>query len=452
MIRRTLAEVQEMLGGHGLKREDQQILINGVTTDSRQVEKGSLFFPLVGDVFNGHEFVNKAIENGAAAVIWAEREGNPPQDIPVIFVEDTLVALQQLAKAYLKQLEVKVVGITGSNGKTSTKDMVASVLETTYKVHKTKGNFNNHIGLPLTVLSMEPDTEIAVLEMGMSGKGEIELLSKIGEPDVALITNIGEAHLQDLGSREAIAEAKLEITSGLKKDGLFIYHGDEPLLQERVPNLSLHAVTFGKGETNDYVATDFVQEVTGTAFKVKGEEYFIPVLGTHNVSNALAAFAVADYFQVKKEAIKKGFESMKLTGMRLELLTSDQGVSVINDAYNASPTSMKAAIALLEDLNGFHHKYAVLGDMLELGEDEKEFHREIGRLMNKKNITKLFTYGRLGEEIAKGAKEADEQFAQHFQDKKELIEKLQTVVAKQDVVLVKASRGMKLEEVVEALL
>ena len=247
MIQRTLANIEEMVNGSGLDEKFQSKEINGVTTDSRLVEVGNLFFPLVGDTFNGHEFVDKAIELGAAAVIWKEKEPNPPQQVPVIFVKDTLVALQDLAEAYLKQLNPKVVGITGSNGKTTTKDMVAAVLETTYKVHKTKGNFNNHIGLPLTILSMEENTEIAVLEMGMSGKGEIELLSKIAKPDVAVITNIGEAHLMDLGSREEIASAKLEIVKGLKENGRLIYHGDEPLLLERVPSLSFSSVTFGEG-------------------------------------------------------------------------------------------------------------------------------------------------------------------------------------------------------------
>ena len=207
MIQRTLANIEEMVNGSGLDEGFQSKEINGVTTDSRLVEVGNLFFPLVGDTFNGHEFVDKAIELGAAAVIWKETEPNPPKQGPVIFVKDTLVALQtNLAQAYLKQLNPKVVGITGSNGKTTTKDMVAAVLETTYKVHKTKGNFNNHIGLPLTILSMAENTEIAVLEMGMSGKGEIELLSKIAKTDVAVITNIGEAHLMDLGSREGLLQ------------------------------------------------------------------------------------------------------------------------------------------------------------------------------------------------------------------------------------------------------
>ncbi len=453
MMKRSLFDIEKMVHGFGLKEEYKSLNITGVTTDSRQVEKGCLFIPLVGEIYNGHEFGEKALKDGAAAVIWQKSEKNPPKDAPVIFVDDTLIALQELAKSYINQLKVKVVGITGSNGKTTTKDMVASLLETTFKVHKTKGNFNNHIGLPLTVLSMSEDTEVAVLEMGMSAKGEIELLSTLATPDIAVITNIGESHLMDLGSREGIAEAKLEITRGLKKDGLFIYHGDEPLLKEKVPALSLNTVTFGETSTNDYYPTEITQELTGTSFKVKNEEYFIPVLGKHNVWNALAAYAVASHLGVKREAIKEGFLSIKVTGMRLELIEAKNGASIINDAYNASPTSMKAAIDLIEDLKGFEQKHVVLGDMLELGEEEKEFHREVGRSIKPDHISFIFTYGRLGAEIAAGAKENySQEFVHHFEEKTDLIKMVKSLVHKNDVVLVKASRGMKLEEVVNALI
>jgi UDP-N-acetylmuramoyl-tripeptide--D-alanyl-D-alanine ligase len=453
MIQRTLSEINDMIKGAGLDEKYQSHHISGVTTDSRQVEEGNLFFPIVGDIFNGHEFVGKAIEKGAKAVIWKKTEPNPPKNIPVILVEDTLQALQNLAEAYLNQLNVKVVGVTGSNGKTTTKDMIAAVLETTYKVHKTKGNFNNHIGLPLTVLSMDEETEVAVLEMGMSGKGEIELLSKIGKPDVAVITNIGEAHLMDLGSREGIAEAKLEIVKGLKNDGVLIYQGDEPLLQERVPSLSVSSITFGEDRKNKYFPTNVVQEVNGTSFCVDDSEYFIPVLGKHNVNNALAAYAVAKFLEVKEEAIKEGFGKIKITGMRLELIQSDSGITVINDAYNASPTSMMAAINLLEDLKGFDKKFVVLGDMLELGDEEKEYHYQVGSSIKYGEISHIFTFGKLGAEIAKGAKKnRSDEFVHHFENKQDLIGELKRMLNKDDIVLVKASRGMKLEEVVHALI
>lgn len=452
MIRRTLSHIEKAVHGWGLAEPDYNLEIYGVTTDSRAVIKGNLFFPLVGEKFNGHEFVASALKNGASAIIWQESEGNPPKDVPVIFVKDTLRALQLLAEAYLNEVNPKIVGITGSNGKTTTKDMVASVLETTYKVHKTKGNFNNHIGLPITVLNMEEKTEIAILEMGMSGKGEIELLSKIAKPDVAIITNIGEAHLMDLGSREGIADAKLEIVKGLKEDGILIYHGDEPLLEERVQALPIKTITFGERSQNDFVATNMKQAINGTSFQVNNVEYTIPVLGKHNVLNALAAYAVAKHFEVQEDAIIQGFSQLKVTGMRLELIETEQGVSFINDAYNASPSSMRAAINLLVDLDGFNQKIVVLGDMLELGEEEKEYHYQIGASIDSAKIDYVFTYGSLGKEIARGAEEKfSPNVIHHFDDKNALIKQLKSYLQPKDIVLVKASRGMRLEEVVNAL-
>ncbi|MDQ0232491.1 UDP-N-acetylmuramoyl-tripeptide--D-alanyl-D-alanine ligase [Metabacillus malikii] len=455
MISRTLREIEKMVNGSGLevKDKDKDNHIIGVSTDTRTTANGNLFIPLVGENFDGHKFVSTAIDKGAKAIIWSRKVPNPPLDIPVIYVDDTLTALQDLAENYLEQVNPKVVGITGSNGKTTTKDMVAAVLETTYKIHKTNGNYNNHIGLPLTILSMDEETEIVILEMGMSGKGEIELLSNIAKPDVAVITNIGEAHLLDLGSREAIAEAKLEIVNGLKSEGILIYHGDEPLLQERVPTKTQKTITFGNSTENDYFATSITQKVKGTTFQIAEETYSLPVLGKHNIQNALAAYAVARHYHVKTADIKKGFQQLKVTGMRLELQQTSSGISIINDAYNASPSSMRAAINLLEDLDGFNKKIVVLGDMLELGKDEKNYHFEIGKAIDPGKITYVLTYGQLGAEIAEGAKQViSEEFVRHFEDKEALVNTLKSLTHTGDVVLVKASRGMKLEDVVNSMM
>lgn len=247
----------------------ENTVIHGVATDTRKLESNQLFIPLKGEHFNGHTFVPQAFEAGVSAVLWNRSEPNPPENQAVILVEDTLSALQQLAKAYLQELGTRVIGVTGSNGKTTTKDMIHTVLQTRYRVHKTGGNFNNHIGLPLTVLAMPEDTEIAVLEMGMSAKGEIDLLSRLANPDAAVITNIGESHMQDLGSREGIAEAKLEIINGLKEDGVLIYIGDEPLLQK---DYSCQTKTYGTGAENDYQLRDVSQSEAGTHFTIKGIE------------------------------------------------------------------------------------------------------------------------------------------------------------------------------------
>ncbi|WP_409303876.1 UDP-N-acetylmuramoyl-tripeptide--D-alanyl-D-alanine ligase [Peribacillus sp. SCS-155] len=455
MIKRTFKQIHEMAGGLNDAAEFANIDIHGVSIDSRNITANNLFVPLPGERVNGHQYVEKAFSLGAGASLWEKDMPNPPAHRPLIIVDNVLEALQKLARAYRSQLNIKVVGVTGSNGKTTTKDIVAALLATEYKVHKTSGNFNNHIGLPLTILAMEEDTQAAVLEMGMSNRGEIEFLSKLGRPDVAIITNIGESHLLDLGSREEIANAKLEIISGLPEDGFLIYHGDEPLLRERIQNLrNLRVLSFGRGIENDLYPTSITQHQDSTSFRLAGEEesYTIPVLGQHNVLNALAAMLSAKLLNVGDKQIREGLGSFQLTNMRMEMVEGARGEKIINDAYNASPTSMKAAIELIEGLSGFNKKYLVLGDMLELGEAEVDFHVKIGGLINPDKIDKLFTYGTLGKAIAEGAKKSfseNDLFA--FEDKADLISELRRHTTANDLVLVKASRGMKLEEVVLAL-
>ncbi|WP_349925357.1 UDP-N-acetylmuramoyl-tripeptide--D-alanyl-D-alanine ligase [Bacillus altitudinis] len=454
MIKRTVKQVAQMAGGTLSNEAFGEKQIHGVTTDTRKVSKGALFIPLIGEHFNGHTFASKAVELGAAAVLWNETEANPPSGVPVILVEDTLTALQQLAKSYLKEENPRVVGITGSNGKTTTKDMIHSVLQTTYRVHKTDGNFNNHIGLPLTILAMPEGTEIAVLEMGMSAKGEIEFLSNLAEPDAAVITNIGESHMQDLGSREAIADAKCEITKGLKEDGTFYYLGDEPLLRQRANALARSVKTFGESEDCDIKVIHIHQLAEGTEFQVEGyaQGFLIPVLGKHNVKNALAAIAIGQHFGLNERQIAQGLMQTKLTGMRLELFKTDKGITVINDAYNASPTSMKAAIDLVGDMDGFANRILVLGDMLEMGSEEETYHFEVGEYIKPEFIDHVLTFGRLGAFIAEGAKKAfGDDRVSSYMDKEELKKKLADVAGPDDVVLVKASRGMRLEDVITAL-
>ncbi|WP_339201241.1 UDP-N-acetylmuramoyl-tripeptide--D-alanyl-D-alanine ligase [Peribacillus sp. FSL P2-0133] len=457
MIKRTVKQVHEMAEGLNDISPFQSKGINGVTIDSRTVKEGCLFIPLKGGQVDGHQYVKQALAQGAAASFWQRDVPNPPNDLPIIIVENTEKALQQLARSYRQQLNIKVIGITGSNGKTTTKDMTAALLATTYKVHKTIGNFNNHLGLPLTVLSMEEDTEAAVLEMGMSSRGEIEFLSKMTKPDVAIITNIGESHLLDLGSREEIANAKLEIVEGLAKDGTLIYHGDEPLLRNRIKDFpDLNVISFGRTEQNDLYPQTISQGADSTEFTIASGEkeinYEIPVLGNHNVLNALAAILVAKEFNVDDSSIRKGLSTIQLTNMRMELVEGAKGQKIINDAYNASPTSVKAAVELVEGLSGFEKKILVLGDMLELGPQEKDFHLKIGELISNERIDKIFTFGPLAEFIAKGAsKSFSSEQVRPFQDKQELIEELKSSTQGNDIILVKASRGMKLEEVVQAL-
>ena len=452
MIKRTLKQIQEMAQGQPISSEYSAIVVEGVSKDTREDMSGKLYIPIIGENFNGHAFVRDAIEKkGAVASFWQKDQPEPPTDLNLIVVDDTIEALQHLASSYRNEIGMKVVGITGSNGKTTTKDMVTSVLETTFRVHKTAGNYNNHIGLPLTILSMKEDTEVAVLEMGMSGRGEIELLSNIAKPDAAVITNIGESHMQDLGSREGIAEAKLEIAAGLKQDGKLIINGDEPLLTDRVGG-NANVIPFGLKANNDYQAKDIMLKGRGTHFIIEETEYFIPVLGAHNVTNALAAIIVGELFGVSEENRKKGLEQLVITGMRNEVVETSGGWTVINDAYNASPTSMRAALDLLGSLDGYGKKIAVLGDMLELGDMEKAFHHEIGQYVKEKNVDYVFTFGALGMEIAKGAQEVMEPSrVKPFMNKQELTRELLPLLENGDVVMVKGSRGMKLEEVIEGI-
>ncbi|MNO15192.1 UDP-N-acetylmuramoyl-tripeptide--D-alanyl-D-alanine ligase [compost metagenome] len=448
-----------MCGGELANVDDSDIAILGAVTDSRKIHSGCLFIPLVGEKFDGHEFAEGCLAAGAGATLWDKSKGTPPG--PSVLVEDTLVALQKLAESYLEESGAKVIGITGSNGKTTTKDLVYSLLSTTYKVHKTQGNFNNHIGLPLTILSMPEDCDIVVLEMGMSARHEIELLSKLAQPETAIVTNIGESHLQQLGSRVEIARAKLEILSGMKTGGLLVYNGDEPLLDEvleestTVKPADLRTSTFGLGGDNDNYPNGimFVDGKTFFTSHVSGEATIeLPLLGEHNVINCLAAIIVARHYGVSEQDMLRGLKNVELTGMRIEMITAANGVTILNDAYNASPSSMKAAISVLERMKGYRKKLAVLGDMLELGASEGDYHREIGAFLNASKLDYLFTYGKLGEFIAEGAGDtldADHIFAYH--DKSELIRKLVSILNPKDVVLVKGSRGMKLEEVVEAI-
>ncbi|MCL6585415.1 MAG: UDP-N-acetylmuramoyl-tripeptide--D-alanyl-D-alanine ligase [Anoxybacillus sp.] len=457
MITKTLRTIQDMVDGFGLHESFYDVMITGVSTDTRTIERGNLYIPLKGATFNGHAFVEEAITKGASAVLWAEGEKNRPTNVPLIIVDDTLQALQRLAHRYRKQLLVKVIGITGSNGKTTTKDMVFSLLATTYKTQKTEGNFNNHIGLPLTLLRLAEDTEMAVVEMGMSGFGEIERLSHIAAPDVAVITNIGESHLQELGSREGIARAKLEILSGLQKDGVFVYYGDEPLLRTKIAQLSpvCHTITFGQTAENNYYPLSIALTAEGTTFTVNAApeiSFHLPILGKHHVQNALAAIAVARIFGIEWEMIQKALATLQMTRMRMELEKGANGVTIINDAYNASPTSMKAALQLLFELTGYEKKIAVLGDMLELGEQEVEFHRQIGEMLTPESVDYVWTYGKLAREIALAAQSAFPQGrVRAYDDKQALTNDLRSLATEKDVVLFKGSRGMKLEEIIRAL-
>lgn len=447
-----------MVSGNGLKPNFDNTVINGVSIDSRTIIKGNLYIPIVR-IKDGHNFIRDAINNGATACLWERDHPNPPNDIPIIFVDNTLFALQSLAKNYRNQLLAKGVGVTGSNGKTTTKDMIYSILSTNFKVHKTKGNLNSEYGLPLTILEVSEADEIIVLELGMSNRGEIETLSMIAQPDIAIITMIGTSHIATLGSREEIANAKVEIKAGIKKNGLLIFYGDEPLLRERMNekgNHDLRYKSFGNLDKNDIYQTNVQinsDKIMFTINSKKSPSYSINLIGKHNVNNALAAISVAQELRIKDEDIITGLENLALTGMRMQQLKSKGGYLIINDAWNASPNSVQAAIDTFHELSGYNRKILILGDMLELGDKEIDYHKEIGRLIVALDIDFLFTFGELAKYISLEAQKGiGRARVKAFGDKKSLIEKVKEILKTNDVVLVKGSRGMALEEVVNELL
>jgi UDP-N-acetylmuramoyl-tripeptide--D-alanyl-D-alanine ligase len=437
------------------------ILVTGVSTDTRQVQPGQLFVPLKGERFDGHDYIAAAREAGAVAALWDASASMPEGNagIALIRVNDTLEALQKLSASYLDKLSAKIVAVTGSNGKTTTKDLITSVLATHYRVHKTEGNYNNHIGLPLTILRADPQTQMLVLEMGMSGEGEIAFLSTLARPDIAVVTNVGESHLLQLGSRRNIARAKLEITDGLKPGGKLVYFGDEPLLTEELAAKgvapSMQIIKFGENSDNDWIARYIRMTAEGTQFNVSGVDdnaYELPIPGRHNAINALAAIAVGRLLGLTNEEIDHGLKTVKLTGMRIERSLAKNGALILNDAYNASPTSVKAAINLIAELSGYKTKWLVLGDMLELGPDEAEFHAEIGRYLTAAKADRVLLYGTLSEHaFAEARTRFTDDNVIYFKEKSALADYLLGKLAPEDLVLVKASRGMKLEVIVAAL-
>ncbi|MDA2138545.1 UDP-N-acetylmuramoyl-tripeptide--D-alanyl-D-alanine ligase [Bacillus cereus group sp. Bc256] len=451
LIQMNLKKLEEVVNGEGLQESFHLIQIHGVCIDSKNMKEGNLFVPIIR-MKDGHEYVKEAMDNGAVASLWKKSYGTPPKGIPIIFVDDTLFALQQLAQFYRREINVKVIGITGSNGKTTVKDIIGSILSSTYRVHKTKGNFNSQIGLPLTILEMERNTEFLILEMGMSEKGQIRNLSRIAQPDVAIITMIGQSHLKTLGSREEIAKAKFEIIDGLNDDGLFLYNGDEPLLSQNINMLGIESKSFGGKYTNDLFPTNVQLDEYGVHFKLNNTkiQYDVPLHGKHNILNAIVGIAVGQFYKVPIEKIQEALQQINITQMRFQFLTAKTGFTIINDAWNASPSSMKAAIETLQKLNAYEKKIIVIGDMLELGKEAKTYHREIGKMLNEESIQYVFTYGALSEIVAEEArKNYHTGKVQSFDNKDEIAEEILKVITKKDVVLLKGSRGMALEEIVQ---
>lgn len=435
---------------------DGDELVKAVSTDTRTIGEGALFFALSGERFDGHKFVEDAIAAGAVCcVVNQNPEGYGA--LPVIVVEDTHKALRDLAAYYRSKFQIPVIGITGSVGKTSTKEMIASVLRQSYQTHMTQGNFNNEIGLPLTVFNLRDEDEIMVLEMGMSDFGEISRLTRIAKPDTAVITNIGISHIEHLGSREGIKQAKFEIMEGLQLDGTVILNGDDDMLWNARGEIDFETLYFGVHNKNcDLTVTELRTYSDGSEFtcKIDGElhKFSVSVPGEHHVTNALAAILVGLKYNVAMEDIKKGIRSFSPSGLR-QTLIEFPNYKVIRDCYNASPASMKSGLEVLSLTESKGRRVACLADMLELGEISEEAHKSVGSLVVDYGVQCLITVGREAKYIARGALDAGMNPADvhEFDNNNALKEKLGTLLKKQDLILVKGSRGMRLEEIADAI-
>ena len=375
---------------------DGNIIIRSVSTDSRSLEPGCLFVAIRGERFDGHSYIREAVDKGAVLVM-AEKSASIPDGVPAVLVEDTVEALGKLAEYHRSRFNIPVIAVTGSVGKTSTKEMIAATLSEKFKVHKTRGNFNNEIGLPLSVLELDNSHQAAVFEMGMRGFGEIDYLSRIVRPDIAVITNIGISHIERLGSRQNILKAKLEIIRWMGGDGVVVLNGDDELISGLHGLLEQETIFYGMDESCDVRANDLLSRgEEGVCFSVryKGREhrYFVPAPGIHNVQNALAAVSTALVLGFDDEAIEKGL--LRYSGDRMRMnITEADGIKVINDAYNAAPDSVSSAIRVLCEIGTNRRKWAVLGDMLELGDWAEDAHRQIGMQAAEAGIDYLVAVG-----------------------------------------------------------
>lgn len=429
--------------------------IKGAVLDSRLVEEGYLFFATVGERVDGHDFVKGAFEKGALCAV-CERI---PEGVngPIILVKDTFTAIKQIAEYYRSNLNIKVVGVTGSVGKTTTKEYIATVLAKKYNVLKTEGNFNNEVGLPLTVLKIRDNHEIAVLEMGISDFGEMTRLANIAKPDVCVITNIGQCHLEKLIDRDGVLKAKTEMFKSMKPGGSIVLYGDDDKLCTIKDVNGAKPVFYGFGEQNDIVAEDIVNKgLWGSDFTVKGDfgsfGASTPLSGRPMISNALAATAVAKIFKMENSDIAAGIASVKAVGGRSNIIEVN-GITIIDDCYNANPVSMKSAIDTLSE--SITPKVAILGDMFELGENKAELHRGVGEYAASKNIDTIICIGELAQNIYEGAVSKVQNPAKttvlYMKDTEELWERVTGLIRKDDAVLIKASHGMHFESIVSEL-
>ncbi|WP_125607863.1 UDP-N-acetylmuramoyl-tripeptide--D-alanyl-D-alanine ligase [Lapidilactobacillus bayanensis] len=457
-MKMTLAEIAQAVGATISEVQQTQfsnVVINNIAIDSRKATQGSLFVPLVGRR-DGHEFVDSAQRNGASATFWQTGHADRPNDISVIEVADPLTALQELAKYYLMKVNPQVIAVTGSNGKTTTKDMIAAILATQNNTAKTQGNHNNAIGVPLTILGMETNTEILVVEMGMDHFGQLTFLSDMVKPDLAVITMIGEAHIEFFGTRDKIADAKMEITSGLKEDGTLIINGDEPLLTSRAAKWE--PMTFGFNDDNYLYKTSMQLGSKRSEFTVNKWpkiEFSIPMMGEFNVMNALAALTVGRRFHIKPETMAAALATFQPTENRNQWLKSKSGAMILSDVYNSNPTAVHEVLQGFVAAPTVGQHIVVLGDMLELGEKSGELHAGLATDITPDQIQQVYLYGPEMAYLYQALQSRYSETTLHYYDQSQqakLIQDLQAAVTAADLVLLKASNGMHFDQVLKELM
>jgi UDP-N-acetylmuramoyl-tripeptide--D-alanyl-D-alanine ligase len=447
----TLKNIAEACNGKYIG--DSNLLneqITGVEKDSRLIEEGFLYIPFAGARVDGHDFVNQVFEKGALCSI-SEKELNNPKG-PYIKVESTAQALKDIAEFYRMQLDCKIIGVTGSVGKTSTKEIIAKVLSEQYHVLKTEGNYNNEIGMPLTILRIRDTHKIAVIEMGISDFGEMHRLAKVAKPDVCVITNIGTCHLENLGDRDGVFKAKTEIFDYAKENCFVVLNGDDDKLINIKEVNGTEPEFFGiKTKQNVYISDYHTLGVKGTKAVINyhGEQFetVIPIPGYHMLYNAMAATIIGVHFGMSYEMIDQGIRKVKAIGGRNNIFDS-KGMTIIDDCYNANPMSMKASLNVLSMAEG--RKVAILGDMFELGKDECMLHKKVGEIAASLNIDLIICVGKLSEYMYDGAKTGQGK-SLYYASKDDLLKDIDNLLTVGDTVLIKASNGMKFSEIVSKL-